>query len=63
MEKLLEDLLTIPDNYTIEIEEIIEEEIEEKIDYIEDKLFTENPFRFCSLCNCKTCKELSNFTL
>ncbi len=59
MEQLLEDLLTIPDNYTIEIEEIIEEEI----DYIEDKLFTENPFRFCSLCNCKTCMELSNFTL
>tara|TARA_R110000803_G_scaffold50725_1_gene105100 strand:- start:43 stop:216 length:174 start_codon:yes stop_codon:yes gene_type:complete len=55
MEKILEDLLIIPDNFNIVIEEIIEEKIDY---YIEDKLFTENPFRFCSGCNCKTCKEL-----
>mgnify|MGYP003133733665 CR=1 FL=1 len=72
MEKLLEDLLSIPNNHIIEIQEISsgggtptvtsrQAEEETKIDYYNEEYFYQNPFRFCSTCNCKTCKELKQF--
>ena len=70
MEKLLEDLLSIPNNHIIEIQEIAsavgeggsrQAEEETKIDYYNEEYFYQNPFRFCSTCNCKTCKELKQF--
>ena len=50
MDKYLEDLLMISDNYFIEIKEI-ETEIKE----IDTFYFANNPDRYDKNCNCKIC--------
>tara|TARA_R110001632_G_scaffold85693_3_gene187855 strand:+ start:669 stop:914 length:246 start_codon:yes stop_codon:yes gene_type:complete len=52
MDKFLEDLLNIPNDNFIEIEEI---ESKEKIDIFD---LTNNPDRYDKNCNCKTCIHL-----
>ena len=50
MDKILEDLLDIPNDYLIEIENKIEYEYES---------FLNNPYRFDKKCNCKTCLNIN----
>jgi len=52
MDNFLEDLLNIPNNYFVEIEEIQSKEIIDIFD------FTNNPDRYDKNCNCKNCIHL-----